>query len=207
LGFNPPEEKIMKKPPRSNDDPLITGWVITRYFIIGTYVGCATIGIFVYWYLFFEHPDGHSLISWAQLTSWGECPKWSGFKVNSFSGIDMSNACDYFTVGKVKACTLSLTVLVIIEMFNAMNAISDESSLFRMPPYRNKWLILAIFCSVTVHCVILYIPLFNKIFGILPLDMSEWILVIIFSFPVVILDEIIKFYVRLTSKEKKRKTE
>jgi Ca2+-transporting ATPase len=107
----------------------------------------------------------------------------------------------------VKAVTLSLTVLVVIEMFNAMNAISDESSLLSMPPYRNMWLILAILSSMTVHCIILYVPIFNKIFGILPLDLSEWTIVVIFSFPVVILDEIIKLYVRIITKTRKRKSE
>lgn len=33
--------------------------------------------------------------------------------------------CDYFTYGKAKASTLSLSVLVAIEMFNAMNALSE----------------------------------------------------------------------------------
>ena len=39
--------------------------------------------------------------------------------------ISFSNPCDYFTYGKAKASTLSLSVLVAIEMFNAMNALSE----------------------------------------------------------------------------------
>ena len=38
-----------------------------------------------------------------------------------------SDPCDYFTYGKAKASTLSLSVLVAIEMFNAMNALSEVS--------------------------------------------------------------------------------
>lgn len=126
-----------------------------------------------------------------------ECEKWTDFKVNDFMGLDMqTNPCNYFTFGKRKAVSLSLTVLVVIEMFNAMNAISDESSLLKMPPYKNKWLILAIFSSVSLHCVILYIPFFNNIFGIAPLDLNEWILVIVFSLPVVLIEEITKVLVR-----------
>ena len=150
--------------------------------------------------------DGHSLVSWEQLTHWTECEKWLDFKVNDYIGLDLTtNPCDYFTVGKAKPVTLSLTVLVIIEMFNACNAISDESSLLSMPPYKNKWLILAIISSVSVHCGILYIPIFNRIFGIVPLDLTEWTLVIVFSFPVVIIDELIKLYVRGTSNKNARK--
>ncbi len=185
---------------------MITNWVIIRYFIIGSYVGIATIGIFAYWYVFYQHVDGHTLVSWKQLTNWMECEKWTDFKVNNFMGLDFqTDPCSYFTVGKRKAVSLSLTVLVIIEMFNAMNAISDESSIYNMPPYKNKWLILAVFSSVTLHCLILYIPFFNNIFGIAPLDLNEWILVIIFSFPVIIIEEITKIFVRAYSRRNLKK--
>jgi len=117
--------------------------------------------------------------------------------VNSYSGIDLSkDSCLYFTIGKKKPVTLALTVLVVIEMLNALNAISDESSIFVVSPFQNFYLIAAIFGSITIHCLILYIPFFNDIFGIMPLDISEWLLVLAFSVPVVILDEFIKFVVR-----------
>jgi len=203
LSFNPSEKNIMSKPPRGNDDPLLTSFVITRYFIIGTYVGISTIGIFAYWYLFFNHSDGHTLISWDRLSNWSKCETWTDFKVNNFSGLDLSaNACKYFTEGKKKPVTLALTVLVIIEMFNAMNAISDEESIFVVHPFKNVYLCFAIFCSVAVHCMILYVPFFNDVFGILPLDMSEWGLVLLFSFPVVLIDEMIKLFCRFASRRK-----
>jgi Ca2+-transporting ATPase len=200
LGFNPKEKNIMDKPPRSNDDALLTRWVILRYFVIGFYVGAATVGIFVYWYLYFHHPDNHSLITWEQLTNWMKCENWTDFSVNSFDGIDLSkNPCAYFTTGKKKAVTLSLTVLVIIEMFNAMNAVSDEQSVLVVPPYKNVWLLIAITFSCSLHCVILYIPFFAKIFGLAPLDCSEWMLVFYFSIPVILIEEVMKFISRMTS--------
>ena len=66
-----------------------------------------------------------------------QCEKWTDFTVNSFDRIDLTYACNYFTTGKKKAATLSLSVLVIIEIFNAMNAVSDEQSVFVVPPYKN----------------------------------------------------------------------
>jgi Ca2+-transporting ATPase len=92
-------------------------------------------------------------------------------------------------------------------MFNAMNAISDEASLITMPPTKNKWLILAIFSSISLHCVILYIPFFNNIFSIMPLDCKDWLLVLAFSIPVVFLDELVKLYTRLSAPKKKLKTQ
>lgn len=106
------------------------------------------------------------------------------------------DACLYFTLGKRKPVTLSLTVLVVIEMFNAMNAISDELSILTVTPLNNLYLIFAITCSMLVHCMILYVPFFNEVFGIMPLDLSEWILVVVFSFPVIIIEEIMKFLIR-----------
>ena len=35
LGFNPPDADIMKKPPRSADDELISPWIFFRYMIVG----------------------------------------------------------------------------------------------------------------------------------------------------------------------------
>lgn len=151
--------------------------------------------------MFFEHADGHSLVTWGQLTTWNTCHTWTGFSVNNFSGFDLSkDPCSYFTVFKTKPCTLSLTVLVVIEMFNAMNAISDESSLLSMPVWLNPWLLVAISFSMILHFAILYIPFMNQVFGIMPLDQKEWILVLIFSFPVVLLDEFMKIFVRIMRK-------
>jgi Ca2+-transporting ATPase len=55
----------MKKPPRRADDQLISGWVFFRYMVIGIYVGMATVGIFIYWYMYANYTgDGHSLVTW-----------------------------------------------------------------------------------------------------------------------------------------------
>jgi Ca2+-transporting ATPase len=63
LGFNPPDLDIMLKKPRNSNDPIISGWIFFRYLIIGLYVGIATVGVFIYWYIFYVSPDGHSLVS------------------------------------------------------------------------------------------------------------------------------------------------
>lgn len=196
LGFNPPDVDIMTKPPRKQDDDLISGWVLVRYCVIGVYVGFATVGIFIYWYLFAVTGDGHTLISWYQLSHWGECPKWSKEEfspANFVEGMDLqANPCHYFTVGKVKASTLSLSVLVVIEMLNALNAISEDNSLLTMSPFVNPYLLLAIASSIILHMVIVYVPFLAKIFTIDALNGHEWFLIFAFSAPVIIVDEVLK---------------
>lgn len=194
LGFNPPDKLIMKKLPRKSDDVLITNWVFFRYMVIGIYVGFACVAIFAYWYMYYDWSgDGHTLVSFHQLSHWSECPTWPDFQAANFQGMDFSdNPCRYFTDGKVTASTLSLSVLVMIEMLNALNAISEDLSLFTMPPWANPYLLIAIILSTALHFVILYVDVLAQIFKVKPLDFYEWMLVLAFSFPVIIIDEILK---------------
>ncbi|CRH03082.1 calcium-transporting ATPase, putative [Plasmodium relictum] len=195
LGFNPPEHDVMKCKPRHKSDNLINGLTLLRYIIIGTYVGIATVSIFVYWYLFYPDADRHTLINFYQLSHYNQCKGWSNFKVNKV--YDMTdNGCSYFSSGKVKASTLSLSVLVLIEMFNALNALSEYNSLFEIPPWRNLYLVLATIGSLFLHFLIVYIPPLARIFGVVALTYYDWFLVFLWSFPVIIIDEIIKFYAK-----------
>jgi Ca2+-transporting ATPase len=203
LGFNPPDSDNMQRPPRKQDDHLLNNWTMFRYTVVGFYVGIATVGIFVYWYMYAETGDGHTLVTFYQLSHWGECPSWpkEDFAPAAFSGMDFSqNPCSYFTSGKVKASTLSLSVLVLIEMLNALNAISEDNSLLESGIFLNPYLLLAILSSMVLHCMILYVPIFAKIFGIYPMNLHEWGLVFAFSVPVIIIDEFLKVFGRMLNK-------
>ncbi|KAI9909299.1 hypothetical protein PsorP6_014894 [Peronosclerospora sorghi] len=195
LGFNPPDVDIMRKPPRRSDDALITGWVFLRYMIVGIYVGFACVGIFAYWYMYYEASgDGHTLITYEQLTHWTKCHEWENFTVNNFDGMDFSSdPCRYFTDGKKTASTLSLSVLVAIEMFNALNALSEDGSLLTMPPWSNPYLMIAMVVSFVMHFVILYVDVLASTFSVIPLDFKEWMMVLAFSLPVILIDEVLKF--------------
>jgi len=198
LGFNPPDKDIMEKPPRKSSDGLISPWVYFRYFVVGLYVGLATVGIFVYWYTMAETGDGHTLVTFDQLSHWSQCPNWKDFKVNNFvEGMDLqTNPCRYFMEGKVKASTLSLSVLVTIEMLNAFNAISEDHSLLTMTPFVNLYLFVACAVSIGLHFVILYVPMLAKIFSIHAMTPYEWWLVFAFSLPVILIDEVLKVFAR-----------
>ncbi|KAL7264578.1 hypothetical protein ACSBR1_002521 [Camellia fascicularis] len=209
LGFNPPEKDVMKKPPRRSDDSLISAWILFRYLVIGLYVGIATVGIFIIWYThdsFFGidlSADGHSLVTYSQLADWGHCHSWEGFSATPFKAgsqlIEFKDPCDYFQAGKIKATTLSLSVLVAIEMFNSLNALSEDGSLLTMPPWVNPWLLVAMSISFGLHFLILYVPFLAQVFSIVPLSLNEWLLVLAVAFPVILIDEVLKLVGRCTS--------
>mmetsp|Transcript_8521 Transcript_8521/g.10225 ORF Transcript_8521/g.10225 Transcript_8521/m.10225 type:complete len:1049 (+) Transcript_8521:208-3354(+) len=222
LGFNPADPDIMKKAPRNKNDQLISSWVMFRYLIVGFYVGFATVGIFAVWFLygvggpglFFGidlTEDGHSAVSLEMLMNWEKCNVTTNtfslpsgtidaYSANSWTAGHIArevNGCDYFAEsGKMKASTLSLSVLVTIEMFNALNALSENGSLLSVPPWVNPYLIIAMAGSFILHFMILYIPDLCPMFGVVPLSVNEWLLVLLFSFPVILIDEVLKFFGR-----------
>ncbi|KAJ4969895.1 hypothetical protein NE237_002994 [Protea cynaroides] len=217
LGFNPQDKDIMKKPPRKSNDSLITAWILFRYLVIGLYVGIATVGVFIIWYTHGSFmgidlsKDGHTLVSYSQLSNWGQCSSWEGFRVSPFTAGDRvfsfdANPCDYFQAGKVKATTLSLSVLVAIEMFNSLNALSEDGSLLTMPPWVNPYLLVAMSVSFSLHFLILYIPFLAQVFGIVPLSFSEWLLVLAVALPVILIDEVLKFVGRCMSASRRSET-
>jgi Ca2+ transporting ATPase len=56
---------------------------------------------------------------------------------------------------------MSLSILVTVEMFNAMNSLSENESLLRLPLWKNMFLVAAITLSMVLHIAILYIPVFT----------------------------------------------
>ncbi|KAK4251936.1 hypothetical protein C7999DRAFT_27624 [Corynascus novoguineensis] len=183
LSFNPPDHDIMKRQPRKRDEALIGGWLFFRYLIIGTYVGLATVAGYAWWFMFYsEGPQ----ISFYQLSHFHRCS-------SEFPEI----GCQMFSNEMAKSgSTVSLSILVVIEMFNAMNALSSSESLLTLPVWKNMVLVYAIALSMALHFALLYIPFLQTLFSILPLNWAEWKAVLLISAPVVLIDEGLKFLER-----------
>lgn len=60
-----------------------------------------------------------------------------------------------------RATTVSLSILVTVEMFNAMNSLSENESLLRLPVWKNPFLVGAVTLSMLLHFMILYVPFFT----------------------------------------------
>ncbi|KAI7861650.1 SERCA-type calcium-translocating P-type ATPase [Spinellus fusiger] len=183
LGFNPPDNDIMRRPPRSGKESLVDGWLFFRYMVIGVYVGVATVFGYAWWFMFYEQGPQ---ISYYQLSHFHQC-----------SDLFPEIGCAMFTnVSSMKATTVSLSILVVIEMFNAMNSLSENESLLSLPLWSNPYLVFSIVLSMILHFMILYVPFFTKLFAIVPLNYEEWKAVLWISFPVIVLDELLKFVTR-----------
>jgi Ca2+ transporting ATPase len=183
LSFNPPDHDIMKRQPRKRDEPLIGGWLFFRYLVIGTYVGVATVAGYVWWFMY--NPEGPQ-ITYRQLSRFHHC---------SVEYPELG--CEMFTNDMSKAAsTVSLSILVVIEMFNAMNALSSSESLLTLPLWKNMMLVYAIILSMALHFMLLYTPFLQTLFAIVPLNMNEWNAVLAISAPVILIDEVLKYLER-----------
>jgi P-type Ca2+ transporter type 2A len=207
LSFNPPDHDLMNRPPRKRDEALVGGWLFFRYMVIGIYVGAATVFGYVWWFMMYEHGPQ---ITFYQLVS----PFSKSFGLHLLSHFLQSHFhkcstkspqfattdCSIFAPSAVTSrtgSTMSLSILVVIEMFNAMNALSSSESLLTMPLWKNMKLIYAITLSMVLHFAILYIPFLQGLFSIEPLNWTEWQAVILISLPVIFIDEGLKFVERM----------
>ncbi|XP_023661163.2 sarcoplasmic/endoplasmic reticulum calcium ATPase 1-like isoform X1 [Paramormyrops kingsleyae] len=183
LGFNPPDLDIMGKAPRSPKEPLISGWLFFRYLAIGGYVGAATVGAAAWWFLYSE--DGPK-VTFYQLSHFMQCHD----ENEDFAGVE----CEIFEAAP--PMTMALSVLVTIEMCNALNSLSENQSLLRMPPWSNCWLLGAMTLSMSLHFLIIYVDPLPMIFKLTHLNVTQWMVVLQLSFPVILIDEVLKFMAR-----------
>ena len=155
-----------------------------------------TVAGFAHWFVGF---GGGPLLEWRQLVHFHDCADWgkpASDAVSAYVSATPAIAdCAIFV--DLRPRTVALSVLVTIEMFNALNALSENESLLRFGPHKNPWLLLAIALSFVQHFAILYIPWFNGVFGVSPLSWAEWQLVLVVSFPVIVLDEVLKLVTRI----------
>lgn len=192
LGFNPPDSDIMDKPPRNSKDALISPWLFFRYMVVGIYVGVATVAGAAWWFIL--SPDGPQF-EYSQVSNFLQCTAENYGQDFQGKNPDFhQTGCAIFQAAE--PMTMALSILVTIELLNALNSVSEDQSMLTMPPWKNMYLIFADLLSLGLHFVILYVPFLAKIFHLTPLTSLEWTWVLYFSVPVIVIDEILKFYAR-----------
>ncbi|CAO0801512.1 unnamed protein product [Mucor circinelloides] len=183
LGFNVSDPDIMRRPPRKASDPLVSKWLFFRYMVVGVYVGCATVFGYIWWFMYYHNGPQ---ISFYQLSHYSQCAE-------LFPEI----GCEMFTNSySLKATTMSLSVLVLVEMLNAMNSLSETASLSMLPASSNPYLIAAVALSMGLHFMVLHVPFFANLFSVVPLNKEEWQQVLHISAPITLIDEALKFITR-----------
>ena len=101
-----------------------------------------------------------------------------------------------------KAWTVSLTVLAVFQWFNAWNCRSENKSIFSINPFSNKFLLGTTFVVIILQVLVVYNPVMQKLLHTAPLELSEWLDIILVAASIIAVEELRKFIYR-----RKRKLE
>ena len=94
-----------------------------------------------------------------------------------------------------------------MEMFKALSAVSVDNSLIRVGPQKNGWLLLGVALPLLLHFAVVYseklgLPGLGESFGLVPLSLENWITVLKWSAPILLVDEVLKAVGRSVNKER-----
>lgn len=150
----------MNEPPRNQNENIITPWFATRYLVIGSYVGLATLGVFATHY----DPSFPSLTNYIS----NNINALESISINTF---DEVNSIQY---NLITAQTMGLTTCITTELLQALSSVSVDSSLLTIGPQDNPALVIGVIVPFVIHLSILNTPYLCECFGLVPLDWSKF---------------------------------
>ena len=156
LALDPPDEDVMKRPPRKPDEGILHGmgaFIITSFILQST----GTMLLFVLnYYIFPSHP-------------WG----WPNVPINE----EAKRACE-LTLNEAR--TTAFIQATMFELFVVWNCRSEKRSVWRMgrKAFSNKWFVIAEIISIVPTLALPYIPITASMFHLVPLSITDLIQVI-----------------------------
>jgi len=102
----------------------------------------------------------------------------------------------YFEADIAKAWTVSLTVLAVFQWFNAWNCRSENKSIFSMNWFSNKYLVGATLTIIALQISAIYAPVMQKLLRTVPLELSDWLLIIPVAASIIVAEELRKLFYR-----------
>jgi Ca2+-transporting ATPase len=88
--------------------------------------------------------------------------------------------------------TMAFGTLSFTQLWQSINSRSDRFSLLKLGVFSNKYLVLAIFTSGILQLTVMIIPYLQNVFKVVPLNISQWLIIIFISFTAIPYVEILK---------------
>jgi len=152
LGVDPPDDGLMRRPPRPAGEGVVTPRMWRGIIFVGTIMAAGTLLV-----LDASLPGG-------MVEGSGDLPY---------------------------AQTMAFTTLMLFQVFNVINARSDEQSAFAHL-FTNAWLWGALLLSVLLQFLVVYAPFLQRAFGTVPLSAGDWLFSVAVASSVLWLREISK---------------
>jgi P-type Ca2+ transporter type 2C len=178
LGVESPEPGIMKRPPRTRGEPILTkGMIVTAWLFIGGIEGVLVV-VSGLWDLY--------RLGWHP-----------GYPVLPTSPAQVHSAVEahrYFMYQH--ATTLTWLALVSTQVGNVFASRTRRASIFHIGFFRNMYVIYGVLFEVAFALLVIYAPFMQRIFGSVALGWQEWAFVAPFPFIIVLADEARKAVLR-----------
>lgn len=104
-------------------------------------------------------------------------------------GWDFGNKFDPTSVLYIKSTSVAYAVLSMTQMSNLLQSRNEALSVFKIGFFKNKYLIGAIFLSIGILLMFMYVPFFQYYLHMSPIDWQDWIVVIVACLIVFIYEE------------------
>ena len=170
LGVDPPEEGIMDRPPRGLDEHIITRPLLLRAF---AWLGLIQ-GLVAMAAFYFQYwTNGH----WGQ---WLDLPS-KGLLYQS-------------------ATAMVLAAIVITQMGNLFAQRSARTSVFRIKPFSNRLIWVAVAVALAIVFIVIYVPFFQRLFNTAGFPAGNWLFLLALSPILLFADELRKALFHLRHK-------
>lgn len=91
-----------------------------------------------------------------------------------------------------QARTLAVTTMVLFQFFHVWNARSETKSIFEMSPFSNPFLFASLGLAFSAQLAAVYLTPLQNIFGMRPLELSQWLLIFYVASSVIVVVELDK---------------
>lgn len=92
------------------------------------------------------------------------------------------------------ARTMAFATLAAFQWFQALCARTAKVSVFSVGLFSNAWLWAGILSAVALQVLVIHTQTGQKLFGVVPLTLTDWLLIVAISSSIFIVDELLKFF-------------
>jgi Ca2+-transporting ATPase len=100
------------------------------------------------------------------------------------------------TADETYARSMAFTTLMMFQLFNVYNCRSNTRSAFS-GFFKNKWLLLAVIFSLSMHMLVIYVPFLQNAFHTIGLSASDWLIATCVAATLLVVVEAVKLVLRM----------
>jgi cation-transporting P-type ATPase F len=94
------------------------------------------------------------------------------------------------TASLPQAQTAAVTSMVIFQAFDAANARAERTSVFRLDPRTNRFLLVAVAAALALHVAAIYLPATQFVLRFEPFPTQLWLPIVAVASSVVVVNEV-----------------